>query len=217
MKSYGKVTAALVAVWFAVALGASLLQVFSNPAQTVGVAVAIAASTPLIAFLLWFAVSPGFRQFTLGLSPRALTAVQAWRLIGFTFVLLEAHAALPAVFALPAGYGDMLIGATATFAAWKLASPGRRGSFILWQSLGVLDLVNAVAVGVTAPLLAPQGPSMLPMTVLPLSLVPTFLVPLFLILHFICIAQARNWKAEGEGVARSTTPTSFPATSASLG
>jgi hypothetical protein len=32
--------------------------------------------------------------------------------------------------------------------------------------------------------------------VLPLSLIPTFLVPLFLILHFICIAQARNWKGE---------------------
>ena len=57
-----------------------------------------------------------------------------------------------------------------------------------------------MAVGVTAPLLAPQGPSMLPMTVLPLSLVPTFLVPLFLIFHFICIAQARTWKAEQEGI-----------------
>ena len=64
--------------------------------------------------------------------------------------------------------------------------------------------MNAVAVGVTAPLLAPQAPSMLPMTVLPLSLVPTFLVPLFLILHFICIAQARKWKAEQDGIVTGT-------------
>ncbi len=198
MKSYGQITSALIAIWFAIALETARRQVFSNPAQTLGVAVAVAAFTPIIAFLLWFAASRGFRQFVLGLSPRTLTAVQTWRLIGFIFVLLEARGALPSVFAWPAGYGDMLIGATATLAAWKLASPGRRGSFILWQALGVFDLVNAVALGVTAPLLAPHGPSMLPMTTLPLSLVPTFLVPLFLILHFICIAQARNWKAEHE-------------------
>ncbi len=169
MKGYAKITSALIAIWLLIAVAAALLHVFSNPGQTVGVAVAIAASAPLIIFLLWFALSPGFRQFTLRLSPRTLTAVQTWRLIGFVFVLLEVRGALPAVFAWPAGYGDMLIGATATLAAWKLADAGRRGSFILWQSLGVLDLVNAVAVGVTAPLLAPHGPSMLPMTVLPLS------------------------------------------------
>ncbi len=200
MKRYARIASALIAIWFLIAVAAAALHVFSNPGQRLGVGVAIAASAPLIVFVLWFAASAGFRQFALSLSPRTLTAVQTWRLIGFIFVLLEARGALPAVFAWPAGYGDMLIAATATLAAWKLASPGRRGGFILWQSLGILDLVNAVAVGVTAPLLAPHGASMLPMTLLPLSLVPTFLVPLFLIFHFICIAQARSWKAEHEGV-----------------
>jgi hypothetical protein len=60
--------------------------------------------------------------------------------------------------------------------------------------LGILDLVNAVGVGVSAGFFFTQGPTMAPMTVLPLSLVPTFLVPLFLILHVICIAQAGAWK-----------------------
>jgi hypothetical protein len=121
---------------------------------------------------------------------------QSWRLIGFTFVLLEARGVLPAVFALPAGYGDMFIGATATYVALQLATPAHRASFIFWQALGILDLVLAVSLGTTARLISPQGPSMVAMTVLPLSLVPTFLVPLFLIFHVISIAQAKGWKSE---------------------
>jgi hypothetical protein len=111
---------------------------------------------------------------------------------------------LPAIFSLPAGYGDMLIGATATLVAWQLATPGHRNSFIVWQALGITDLIVAVSLGTTARLIAPQGPSMLPMTVLPLSLVPTFLVPLFFIFHVICIAQARTWKTASDSV-QSTT------------
>jgi hypothetical protein len=34
------------------------------------------------------------------------------------------------------------------------------------------------------------------MTVLPMSLIPTFAVPLFMILHFISIAQARQWQEQ---------------------
>ena len=127
-------------------------------------------------------------------------------MVGFTFVLLQARSILPAVFALPAGYGDMAIGASAAFAAWKLANPAHRNSFVLWQLLGITDLVVAVSVGTTAGLISPQGPTMAPMTVLPLSLIPTFLVPLFVILHVICIAQARSWKTASEPTPHTMKP-----------
>jgi hypothetical protein len=194
MKNYGKFVTGLVIVWFLLALSASALHLFQNASNRVGVAVAIAAATPLVIFALWFAASEGFRQFTLSLDPRILTSAQAWRFIGFTFILLEDRSLLPAIFAWPAGYGDMAIGITAGFVAWKLVTPARRNAFILWQALGITDLVTAVTLGTTAQFLRPQDPSMLPMTVLPLSLVPTFLVPLYLILHAICIAQTRSWK-----------------------
>jgi hypothetical protein len=142
----------------------------------------------------------------MSLNPRILTSVQVWRIVGFTFVLLEARNVLPAVFALPAGYGDMFIGATAGFVAWKLAEPAHRSSFILWQMLGILDLITAVGLGTTAGLLMPDGPSMVAMTVLPLSLIPTFLVPLFLMLHVICIAQARNWKTASQATRQAAGP-----------
>jgi hypothetical protein len=196
MSKYGKITAGLLAVWFISVFWASAAHLFLNPLAQFGVGVAVAATVPLIVFSLWFASSEGFRNFTLSLDPKILTSVQVWRIVGFTFVLLQARNVLPAIFAWPAGYGDMFIGVTAGLAAWKLAEPAHRGIFIFWQALGILDLVTAVSLGTTARLLDPHGASMMEMTVLPLSLIPTFFVPLFMMLHVICIAQARKWKAE---------------------
>ena len=198
MSKYGKITAGLLAVWFVAVFWASAAHLFLNPLAQFGVGVAVAATVPLIVFSLWFAASEGFRNFALSLNPKILTSVQVWRIAGFTFLLLQARNVLPAIFAWPAGYGDMFIGVTAGFAAWKLAEPAHRGTFIFWQALGILDLVTAVSLGTTARLLDPQGASMVAMTVLPLSLIPTFFVPLFMMLHVICIAQARNWKTASQ-------------------
>ncbi len=193
MTNYGKLIAAVIAVWFALAVSASALHLFENDANRIGVTVAVAALAPIAVFWLWFAASERFRQFTLSLNPRTVTLVHAWRILGFVFVLLAARGILPSIFALPAGYGDMAIGATATAVAWKLADPSHRQSFVLWQVLGLADLVIAVALGTTAGLLSPQSTSMAAMTVLPLSLVPTFFVPFLSILHFVAITQARSW------------------------
>ena len=201
MKNYKKLTLSIVVAWFIFALSASALHLFRNDSERIGLAVAIAALAPILVFSVWFVGSANFRRFALSLNPRVLTFAQTWRVLGIVFVILEGRRVLPAIFALPAGYGDIAIGATAWIAALKFAKPERRYGFIIWQILGILDLVAAVTLGTTARLLYPQGPSMVTMTVLPLSLVPTFLVPLFLILHVICIAQARGWTAS---YARST-------------
>ncbi|MCU1239635.1 MAG: hypothetical protein JWO71_361 [Candidatus Acidoferrum typicum] len=213
MKNYAKLTIGLVIVWFVFALSASALHLFQNNANRIGLAVAIAAVTPIVVFSLWFAASDSFRRFTLSLNPKLLTSAQSWRFVGFTFVLLEAHRILPAVFAFPAGYGDMFIGVTASYVAWKLADPAHRNYFIFWQLLGILDLVIAVSVGTTAALIDRQGPPMVPMTMLPLSLIPTFLVPLFIILHVICIAQARSWKTAPQRVTQTASPSTIPQSS----
>jgi hypothetical protein len=206
MKNYGKLTMRLIAAWFIFALSASALHLFRNDSNRVGLAVGLAALTPIVVFSLWFAASEKFRQFALSLNPRTLTFVQSWRILGFVFVLLQAYSVLPSIFALPAGYGDMAIGATASLVAWKLANPSHRNSFILWQVLGIADLVMAVSLATTARLLSPHYSSMVAMTVLPLSLVPTFIVPLLLIFHVICIAQARAWKATSGDTRQTARP-----------
>jgi hypothetical protein len=195
MTRYGKISAALIAMWFVAVGSAAALQVFKNDANRLGASVGIAATLPILVFGVWMARSKGFREFALGLSPRALTFSQTGRFMGVVFVILGAWGALPATFARSAGYGDMFIGLTAWLVAWKLATAAHRGSFIFWQGLGMLDLVTAVALGVSSGILHPEGIPMTPVTTLPLSLIPTFFVPLYFIFHVICIAQARGWRA----------------------
>ncbi len=192
--SYGRLTAGIVAAWFVFALSASALHVFETKPGAPPLPVGISALAPIIVFLLWFAASAGFRRFALSLNPGTLTFVQSWRIAGLTFLTLYAAGLLPGFFALPAGWGDIAIGATAPLAALKLANFSRRRGFIAWQILGMIDLVTAVASGTAARLISPHGVPTAVMTVLPMSLIPTFAVPLFFILHIICITQARQWK-----------------------
>jgi hypothetical protein len=193
--NYGRLTGGLIAAWFIFALSASALHLFKTDPDVPPLAMGLAVLIPLVVFLVWFATSAGFRQFALSLNPGVLTFVQSWRIAGLAFLALYTVGLLPGVFALPAGWGDIVIGVTAPLAALKLANFNRRRSFILWQILGILDLVTAVTVGTTARWISPNEVGTALMTVLPLSLIPTFAVPLFMMLHVICIAQARQWKA----------------------
>ncbi|HEX4229441.1 MAG TPA: hypothetical protein VHZ07_12290 [Bryobacteraceae bacterium] len=193
--NYGKLTTSLIAVWFVVSLAASALHIFKTDPGRPPLAFGIAALGPIVVFLLWFATSEQFREFALGLNPLTLTLVHAWRVVGIVFLVLYTYGILPGMFALPAGWGDIAIGATAPLVAMKLVTPDHKKGFILWQVLGISDLVIAVFLGTTAALFNPHGIATSAMNVLPMSLIPTFVVPLLLILHVICIAQARRWHA----------------------
>jgi hypothetical protein len=193
---YAKLTTGLIFIWFLFSLTASALHLFKTEPEQPPLPVGLAVLIPIVIVGVWSAVSRSFRQFLLELNPRTLTIVQAWRIAGFVFLVLYAYGILPGQLALPAGWGDIAIGATAPLVALKLANPNYRRSFILWQLLGITDLVTAVGLGVTAQLINPHGIATSAMTVLPMSLIPTFAVPLFMILHFICIAQARQWQEQ---------------------
>jgi hypothetical protein len=191
--SYGRLTAGFIAAWFVFALWASAFHLFAASPDRPPIALGLAALVPVVLFLLWMAASHGFREFAMSLDARILTFVQSWRIAGFTFLVLASFGLLPVLFAWPAGWGDFAIGITAPLAAVKLANARRRSAFIVWQFLGILDLVEAVSLGATARLISPHGVTTAIMSELPMSLIPTFAVPLFLILHILCIAQARQW------------------------
>jgi hypothetical protein len=193
---YAKLTTRLIFVWFLFSLTASALHLFRTEPDQPPIPIGLAVLIPIGFFVIWSATSQPFRQFLLSLNPRALTFVQAWRIAGFVFLVLYTYNILPGQLALPAGWGDIAIGATAPLVALKLTNPNHRKSFILWQLLGITDLVNAVGMGVAARFINPHGIATSAMTVLPMSLIPTFAVPLFMILHFISIAQARQWQEE---------------------
>jgi hypothetical protein len=158
----------------------------------------LAVVMPVIIFGIWYTASPRFREFVLALDPRHLTLAQTWRIGGFVFLALAARGVLPHTFANIAGGGDIFFGATAAFAAYRLVAPQRFGATLIWQAMGMMDLVTAIALGaLSSPskigFLAEGGVTTRVMGLLPMSLVPTFIVPLLFIFHIIVIAQARRW------------------------
>ncbi|HTT02237.1 MAG TPA: hypothetical protein VMG11_09145 [Steroidobacteraceae bacterium] len=189
-----------------IALGAWLLLVVSLGAVGAFVAVpgapplpiALGVVVPLAIFFALLRLSPAFRSFVLSLDLRLIAGIQAWRWAGLGFLSLYAYNVLPAVFALPAGLGDMAIGITAP---WILLSLVRQPAFAasprfrLWNVLGIVDLVVALSLGTLSGLLATGAPGEIgtaPMQTLPLLLIPGFLVPLFLMLHTAALMQSRR-------------------------
>jgi hypothetical protein len=184
--------AGIVTAWFFLALGASLLGVFDSQPRP-PIALGLAAFVPIALFVICYRTSAGFRQFASSLDVRLLTVAQTGRVVGIVFVILYYQGALPGVFALPAGWGDFAIGVTAPVVAWYWKPPFPRKTLIVWNVLGILDLVLALSLGVLASqsavgLLAGDVSTRL-MGQFPLSLIPTFFVPLFVIIHLISLSR----------------------------
>ena len=112
---------------------------------------------------------------------------------GTAFLAIMALGHLPALFALPAGLGDVAAGIAAPLAARRLAQgTGRRGA--LWyNAFGMTDLVNALTLGaLTGFALINVTPSGAPISQLPLALIPTAAVPLLLALHITSVSALRR-------------------------
>jgi hypothetical protein len=193
--SVRNLTVAVLFVWFLLALGGSLLGIFDSESRP-PIALGLAAVVPVAIFVFCYLMSSQFRQFVLSLDLRILTVAHIWRIGGIVFVILYQQEALPGVFALPAGWGDIAIGITAPLVAWYWKRPFPRKTFIAWNVLGSLDLVMAVSLGVLASatpvgVLAGDVTTRL-MGKFPLSLIPTFIVPLLLIFHIISLTRVRK-------------------------
>ena len=153
--------------------------------------------------LPWFPVAAaGLLGTLLALSripvvTRALTAPgmasrlvrpHSFRVAGVVFLLYLAFGHLPALFALPAGLGDIAAGIAAPLVARRLTrGTGRRGA--MWFNVfGTTDLVAALTLGaLTGFQLLNVTPSSAPITGLPLALIPTATVPLLFALHITSI------------------------------
>jgi hypothetical protein len=185
-------------IWFLLVVSLGMAGAFLGPPGQPPLPIGMAVSLPLLLFWALMRLSPSFREFVLSLDLRLIVGMQAWRWAGFGFLTLYAHKLLPAVFAFPAGLGDMAIGVTAP---WLVLALSRQPDFVVskafirWNLLGMLDLVVAVGIGTMSAMLTTGAPgeiSTAPMATLPLLLVPAFLVPLFLMLHIVALSQGRQ-------------------------
>jgi hypothetical protein len=188
----------VLAVWLASVFFLGSAGGFVRPAGSWPYPIVIGAVAPVVIFLLTFWTSRGFHDFILSIDRSLITAIQAWRFAGLGFVALYIHGVLPGIFAWPAGLGDIAMGLTAPWLALRLTREPKlvsSGSFVVWNWLGILDLVIAVGMGGLSSALASGTPGEIttaPMARLPLVLIPAYFVPLFVMLHLSALFQARR-------------------------
>jgi hypothetical protein len=184
-RSTATVAVAGLAVWYGAVTVAGINGAFVGRSTDLVAPIAFGLVPPLAIGLIALWRSESLARIVAD-AAASLISVQAYRMVGGGFLVLMALGTLPAVFALPAGIGDLLIGLTAGRVADRVGG-GDRSAGLAWNALGVLDLVVAVGLGlVAAPGVAQlivTVPTTAAVTLAPLVVVPAFLVPLSLLLH----------------------------------
>jgi hypothetical protein len=134
------------------------------------------------------------------------------RVVGVAFLLFMALGHLPALFALPAGLGDIAAGVAAALVARRLAQGTGRRAALWFNAFGMTDLVVGLTLGaLTGFQLLNVTPSSVPITELPLALIPTATVPLFFALHITAVsALVRAPRTRLPGTAPFTPATARP-------
>jgi MFS family permease len=153
----------------------------------------LAFAATLIALLLATQIPVVSRILGHAGTPTRLALPHTLRVVGVSFLIAMAQGDLPAVFALPAGLGDIAIGVSAPLVAQRLERKRDLKGAVRFNVLGILDLVVALSIGFLAGLgpFRPLDvtPSTEPLALLPLALVPTVAVPLAIALHIMSLRR----------------------------
>jgi len=171
--------------WFIVAIVAGRLELLARlpAAATQGV---LAVLTVLV-LAACFGI-PAVRTWLQALDVRALVLVHVSRFVGGYFLFLYHRGALPYAFAVPGGWGDILVASLALLVVLVPMRAGiRRHAYVIWNTFGLVDILLVVA---TATRIGFSHPWQLrALQVLPLSILPTFLVPLIIATHVIIFVR----------------------------
>jgi len=143
------------------------------PSTRVPVALATTLAVGYVVLL-----SPTFRAVIAGIPQHWLIGIQTFRILGGVFLIRYFNGELPALFAVPAGVGDILTGILAPLVAywWFVGKPYARSAAIAWNVFGMADLINAVALGA---LTGGGGGGI----VFPIVLIPIYAVPRSFLIH----------------------------------
>jgi hypothetical protein len=133
-----------------------------------------------------------------------LVLPNVFRVGGIAFILAMLIGHLPALFAIPAGLGDIAIGVSTIFVSRRLALGTGRRRGVWFNALGMTDLVTAIVlgglVGFQIVSVTPSGQSL---SVLPLVLIPTAPVPLLFVLHILSLSSLRRTSVSSVGASKS--------------
>jgi hypothetical protein len=183
-------TAWVVAAWTLAAQGA-----FVQPPGALPPYLPLAILLPIIVLIMPLLRSRRVGVVLDAIPPAWLVGLQVYRAFGGIFLVYWMHGNMASIFALPAGIGDVIVGLLALPVAVWLASGARGGRTlaILWNILGIADLVNAISIGIlTAPgplqLMVPEAPNALIATY-PTVMIPAIAVPSSILLHALSLRQ----------------------------
>ena len=124
-------------------------------------------------------------------APRAaidLALPQAVRVVGGVFLVMMLLGRVPALFAVPAGLGDLATGLAAPWVARALSRGTGRRKAIWFNVLGIVDIVVALSLGALVNVAA-TGSSGSALGVLPLVLIPTTALPLTATMHIVSLRR----------------------------
>jgi hypothetical protein len=190
----GRLTVAgILGAWAGLAVASAAAGAFAGPA-----AIGVLFGFPLLATASLAIAFPAVRSAMLAIPVQLIIGLNVFRIIGVQFLVLASVGRLAGPFPQSAAWGDIIVGVLAIPVALVAArGPASDLRILAWNAFGVLDLVVAVALGMTSANGSPlqiihAGVGSAAILTLPWSLIPTFLVPLFLIGHGIVFAQARS-------------------------
>jgi hypothetical protein len=150
------------------------------------------------------------RALTAPGAQQRLLSPHSFRAAGVVFVIAMLLGKLPALFAVPAGFGDIAVGIATPWVARKLRAGAQIRSLFWFTLLGIADLVSALSLGALTGFLQiiHVSPAATLNADLPLAVIPTVGVPLLLVMHLTSlrvIVQARAARrTEADDVALSS-------------
>ncbi len=189
-KSISLISAALLFGWFLLVLALAFLDIYHVKAEFFSPLVPIGIVLPGIIALVLVFFSETTKKIVDSLPGHWLISLQLYRILGIVFLWQLEAKALPALYAIPSGYGDIITGLAAPIVGYLYLKKisFSRGLAVLWNIFGILDLAVAVTLGVL--LAFPQPFQLIAvattteiMTTYPLVLVPVYAVPLAFMLH----------------------------------
>lgn len=121
---------------------------------------------------------------------RLLSWPHAFRVAGVALVISMWLGHLPALFAIPAGLGDIAVGVAEPRLTRRARAGHARRAAMWFNILGLADLVTAMALGgLTAYGIVHVSPADSALGQLPLALIPTVGVPTLLALHVLTLRR----------------------------
>ena len=192
-------------VWFVIVQVLSMLNFWERAGIVVPKVIGLLVAGQLL--VLWRV--PRLRELLIEGDARWLLSVHTMRFVGILFLVMHARGELPWAFAVPGGWGDIVIASGAVLLlllAFPLRTSTSRMMLLFWNVAGFIDILFVVSTALRLFLREPT--SMAALARLPLCLLPAFFVPLIIVSHLLLFVWIRRHPIPAAAVQSAGTPAS---------